>query len=148
MNWLLAGWTLTSPPMPKFFQSIASPPKPRKKPLRVLLDFVALFSFDFIVLVDVEVVGVGIRGGREHDFVDVFEAFGIEGSELTASAHDLAVFVELEVQHRCMQVVEPRVKTPPDYFAGGVATKVAEFGRMLVHAGVIHDDCPAIAQAT
>src|ERR1017187_7820084 len=35
MNWLLAGWTLTSPPMPKFFQSIASPPKPRKKPLRL-----------------------------------------------------------------------------------------------------------------
>src|ERR1022692_3368731 len=32
---LLAGWTLTSPPMPKFFQSIASPPKPRKKPLRL-----------------------------------------------------------------------------------------------------------------
>ena len=35
MYCVFAGWKLTSAPKPKFFQMITSPPKPRKKPLRL-----------------------------------------------------------------------------------------------------------------
>ena len=45
--------------------------------LEVLFEFVAAFGFDFVVLVDVEVVGVRVGGRGKHDLRDVFETPGI-----------------------------------------------------------------------
>src|ERR1035437_1300357 len=112
----------------------------------VLLDLVALFGFDFVVLVDVEVVGVRVGGGGKHNLADILEPFGVKGGELAASADYVAVLVQLEVQYCGMKVIQTRVKPPSDNLAGGAAAEVAEFRRVLIDADVIRDDRAAIPQ--
>ena len=93
--------------------------------LQVQLEIVALFGLDFVILIDIEVIGIGVRGRWQNDFGDTLEAPSVQGSQLAAAEDDAVVFLQLEVEEGSLQVIETGIQSPAHHFASAVAAEIA-----------------------
>src|SRR5437868_1888121 len=84
---------------------------------RFASDVVAAVRFDLVVLVHVEVTRIGIRRRRQQQLRHVAEQLVVQRGQLAAALDDLRVVLELEIQHRGLEVVEPRVEPPLHHLA-------------------------------
>ena len=87
---------------------------------------IALVRLDLVILVDVEMVRVGVRTRWQHQVLQTAQALVIECGEF-APARDRAVVTgQLVIEHGGLQVVQARVVTPGDDVAGVRATMVTQ----------------------
>ena len=116
--------------------------------LQVLLKIVTLFGLDFVILVDVKVIGIGVRGRRQYDFGDALEARGVQRSQLAAAEDDAFVFLQLEVEEGRLQIIKTGIQSPAHHFASAVAAEIAQGDRMFKHFRIVGDDGASIPKTT
>lgn len=115
--------------------------------LQILFEAVAALSFDLVVLIDVEVVWIGVRGRRKHDLGDVFQTLRVMPCQRAAAVHYLCKFLQLEVKESRLKIVETRIQPPLNDRTIGASAVVAQLIDPLVDRVVVGDRGPAVAQA-
>ena len=111
------------------------------------LERVSLKSFDFVVLENIEVVGVFIGGWRELQFFETGQTLLVEAGDGAAALDDGWVFFEARVEDGGLQIVEAGIESPTHDLAVRAASMVAELEHAVVDAIVVREDGASVAQA-
>lgn len=113
---------------------------------QVLFEAVPIVGFDLVVLIDIEMIGVGVGGGGKDDLGNATELLGVVGGDATAARHDLAVLRQLEIEDGGLQVVESGIHPPRDDVSTAIAAVVTELGQLLAKFIVIGNDDAAVPE--
>ncbi len=103
-------------------------------------------SFAFIVLVDVEMIGVAVRRRRQSEFGDIAQSFLIEIGDLPTAADLFVIMSQLAIEERSLQVVEAGIEAPHDDFTGFIPPMIAQEEYLAADLVVIGQHSATITQ--
>src|SRR5687768_1328645 len=114
--------------------------------LELRAQVIATIRLDLVVLVYVEMVGVGIGPGRENKPVDPSETIAVQPCNLPPTLDFGVQLLKLYVENRRLQVVETRIESPGDYQSRLVAAMIAKQRHLPRHFGIVRQEDAAVTK--
>ena len=98
---------------------------------------------DLVVLKHVVMIGLAAGRRRQQQLLDIARALRRRFAAICLGVVEIAVErLQLEVENRSLDIVEPRVRTPRDDLSIGVAPVIAEQRELLTDRVVVGDEAP------
>ena len=110
--------------------------------LKASLQLVAALGFDFVVLENIEVVGIVVGAGRQFQIFHPSRPIAVKAGNVPPAVDSLFVLLQPEIQNGGLQVIQARVEPPTHDFAVGAAAMVAQLEHAFVDASLLVTTAP------
>src|SRR5687767_10142221 len=67
-------------------------------------------GLDLVVLIDVEVVRVTVRPGRQHEILQSLQTLAVTSRNVPSALYFELQLLEFHIKHRCLEIVQARVQ--------------------------------------